>query len=54
MILGWNNTKTGYFKYGNQIFKDENNGVYTEIYVSVSGNFDGAYEESVTFKKHGH
>ena len=36
------------------IFKDENNVVYTEIYVSVSGNFDGAYEESVTFKKHGH
>jgi hypothetical protein len=35
------------------IFKDENNEVYTEIYVGVSGNFDGAYEESVSFKEDG-
>ena len=35
------------------IFKDEDNEVETEIYVSVSGNFDGEIEGSVTLKEDG-
>ena len=35
------------------IFKDDDGEVFTEIYIAISGNFDGAYEAKVEFKENG-